>query len=96
MKGIVSIIAEKAPSLLKSTTHFFENETITAIAETLSPHEDVQFVKAIVFKKKKHFKDLAPAMKALKEMDVPVKTIAAAAKCSLSTAYKAIKSVSEK
>ena len=45
---------------------------------------------------KKHFKDLAPAMKALKEMDVPVKTIAAAAKCSLSTAYKAIKSVSEK
>ena len=71
MKGIVSIIAEKAPSLLKSTTHFFENETITAIAETLSPHEDVQFVKAIVFKEA--FQGFGPGHESLERNGCPSK-----------------------
>ena len=91
MKNVMSVIIDKAPSLVKSTRHLFENDKYRALAEITSPHKDVQIINIVQFAKKERFKDYGPALKAAKEAGISVKRCAATIGCSLSTAYKAIR-----
>ena len=96
MKGLLALITEKAPAIVKSTTHILENDKARAFIKTTSPHPDVEIIHAIAFKKKPHFKDLAPAMTAAKKMGETVVNIAKAAGCSTSTVYKVIRDATKK
>ena len=96
MKGLLALISEKAPAIVKSTSHILESDKARAFVEMTSPHPDVEIFHAVAFKKKDHFKDLAPAMAAAKELGEKVADMAKAAGCSTSTVYKAIRDVAKK
>lgn len=91
MKGLLALISEKIPSVVKSMTQILENDKARAVVKTVSPHPDVIIKTMVAFTKKEHFKDLAEAMVAAREQGVPVKDIAEAIGCSVSTVYKTIR-----
>lgn len=96
MKGLLALISEKAPAIVKSTSHILESDKARAFVKTTSPHPDVEIIHAVAFKKKAHFNELAPAMVAAKKLGVKVTDMAKAAGCSTSTVYKAIRDATKK
>lgn len=71
----------------KKTIHLFENSHAKGYIKVERPHPDVEILNAIAFKKKTHYKDLGPAMKAARQAGASVKNIAQAIGCSVSTVY---------
>ena len=95
MKGLMSLITEKAPTVVKSVTHILENHKARSMVEATSPHPDLLIVRMLAFQKKEHFKDLAEAMAVAKKNGFSAKEIATAAGCSVATVYKAIRNATK-